>query len=118
MTEVISEKTQCKICLVVFRTHSVFQGFSKAKSANGGSSQFLILPQLPQKIKIASKVVKIDSKIIIWLPKIKIPETHCSMQIKVSFVIIRLKEAGRVKFEFLIRVSKVSRAKKCVQHKI
>jgi hypothetical protein len=35
--------------------YSVFQGFSKAKSANGGSilslSQFLILPQLPQKIK-------------------------------------------------------------------
>jgi hypothetical protein len=49
-------------------------GFSKAKSANGGSilssSQFLILPQLPQKIKIASKVVKVDSKIIISLPKI------------------------------------------------
>jgi hypothetical protein len=49
-------------------------GFSKAKSANGGSilssSQFLILPQLPQKIKLASKVVKVDSKIIISLPKI------------------------------------------------
>jgi hypothetical protein len=42
--------------------YSVFQGFSKAKSANGGSilssRQFLILPQLPQKIKLASKVVK------------------------------------------------------------
>jgi hypothetical protein len=65
--------------------YSVFQVFSKAKSANGGSilkaksanggsilssSQFLILPQLPQKIKIASKVVKVDSKIIISLPKI------------------------------------------------
>ncbi len=54
--------------------YSVFQGFSKAKSANGGSilssSQFLILPQLPQKIKLGSKVVKIDSKIIISLPKI------------------------------------------------
>jgi hypothetical protein len=54
--------------------YSVFQGFSKAKSANGGSilssSQFLILPQLPQKIKLASKVVKVDSKIIIFLPKI------------------------------------------------
>jgi hypothetical protein len=52
----------------------VFQGFSKAKAANGGSilslSQFLILPQLPQKIKLASKVVKIDSKIIISPPKI------------------------------------------------
>jgi hypothetical protein len=55
-------------------SYSVFQEFSKAKSANGGSilssSQFLILPQLPQKIKLASKVVKIDSKIIISLPKI------------------------------------------------
>ncbi len=53
---------------------SVFQGFSKSKSANGGSilslSQFLILPQLPQKIKLASKVVKVDSKIIISLPLI------------------------------------------------
>jgi hypothetical protein len=60
----------------------VFQGFSKAKSANGGSilssNQFLILPQLPQKIKLASKVVKVDSKIIILLPKIDIPETDCS----------------------------------------
>ncbi len=46
----------------------------KAKSDNGDSilrsSQFLILPQLPQKIKLASKVVKFDSKIIISLPKI------------------------------------------------
>jgi hypothetical protein len=54
--------------------YSVFQGFSKAKSANGGlilsSSPFLILPQLPQKIKLSSKVVKVDSKIIISLPKI------------------------------------------------
>ncbi len=70
-------------------SYSVFQGFSKGKSANGGSilssSQFLILPQLPQKnearfkkMKLASKVVNVDSKIIISLPKIKIPETHCS----------------------------------------
>jgi hypothetical protein len=62
-----------KICLKTDR-YSVFQGFSKAKSANGGSilssSQFLILPQLLQKIKLASKVVKVDSIIIIWLPKI------------------------------------------------
>jgi hypothetical protein len=60
----------------------VFQGFRQAKSANGGSilssSQFLILPQLPQKMKFASKVVKVDSKIIISLPKISIPETHCT----------------------------------------
>ncbi len=56
------------------RYYSVFQGFRQAKSANGGwilsSSQFLILPQLPQKMKLASKVVKVDSKIIISLPKI------------------------------------------------
>ncbi len=56
------------------RDYSVFQGFSKAKSANGGSilssSQFMLLPQLPQKIKLMSKVVKSDSKIIISLPKI------------------------------------------------
>ncbi len=62
--------------------YSVFQGFSKAKSANGGSilssSQFLILPQLPQKIKLTSKVVKVDSKIIILLSKIH--ETHCTLQ--------------------------------------
>jgi hypothetical protein len=58
----------------LFISYSVFQGFSKAKSANGGSilssSHFLILPQLPQKIKLASKVVKVDSKIFISLPKI------------------------------------------------
>jgi hypothetical protein len=52
----------------------VFQGFSKAKSANGGSilssSQFLILPQLPQKMKLASKAVKIDPQKIVSLPKI------------------------------------------------
>ncbi len=54
--------------------YGVFQGFSKAKFANGGSilssSQFSILPQQAQKMKLASKVVKIDSKIIILLPKI------------------------------------------------
>jgi hypothetical protein len=52
----------------------MFQGFIQAKSANGGSilssSQFLILHQLPQRMKLASKVVKVDSKIIISLPKI------------------------------------------------
>jgi hypothetical protein len=48
--------------------------FRQAKSANGGSilssSQFLILLQLPSKMKHASKVVKVDSKIIISLPQI------------------------------------------------
>ncbi len=50
---------------------TVCQGFSYAKFAYGGSilssSQFLILPQLPQKMKLVSKVVKIDSKIIVLL---------------------------------------------------
>jgi hypothetical protein len=32
-------------------------------------SKFLILPQPPQNVKLASKVVKVDSKIIISLPK-------------------------------------------------
>ncbi len=54
--------------------YSVFQGFSKAKFAKLGSilslSQFSILPQLAQKMKLTSKVVKIDPKIIISLPKI------------------------------------------------
>jgi hypothetical protein len=54
--------------------YSVFQGFSYAKFAYGGSilssSQFLILPQLPQKMKLMSKVVKIDPKIIVLLPTI------------------------------------------------
>jgi hypothetical protein len=44
-------------------SYNVFQGFSKAKSANGGSilssSQFLILPQLPQKIKLIISLPKI-----------------------------------------------------------
>ncbi len=55
-------------------SYSVFQGFRQAKSANGGSilssRQFLILPQLPKKMKFASKVFKVDSKIIISIPKI------------------------------------------------
>jgi hypothetical protein len=59
---------------VSFRDLQCVQGFSRAKSANSGSilssSQFLILPQLPQKIKLTSKVVKIDSKIIISLSEI------------------------------------------------
>jgi hypothetical protein len=52
----------------------VFHQFGQAKFVYGGSilslSQFLLLPQLPQKIELASKVVKNDSKIIVSLPKI------------------------------------------------
>ncbi len=73
-----SQQGKTKVNLIkinfVLQGCSVFQGFSKAKFANGGSilssSQFSILPQLAQKIKLASKVVKIDTKIIILLPKI------------------------------------------------
>jgi hypothetical protein len=39
----------------------------------------LILPQLPQKMKLTSKVVIIDPKIIVSLPTILIPETHCTV---------------------------------------
>ncbi len=66
--------TSREVFTKIIKSCSVFQGFSKAKFANGGSiltlSQFSILPQLAQKMKPASKVVKIDSKIIISLPKI------------------------------------------------
>jgi hypothetical protein len=54
--------------------YSVFHRFKQAKFAYGGSilssSQFLLLPQLPQKMELASKVVKVDSKIIVSLPDI------------------------------------------------
>jgi hypothetical protein len=42
----------------------VFHRFRQAKFDYGGSilsfSQFLLLPQLPQKVELTSKVVKID----------------------------------------------------------
>ena len=47
--------------------NSVYHGFTQDEICNGGSalgsSQFLLLPQLPQKMTLASKLVKIDSKI-------------------------------------------------------
>jgi hypothetical protein len=53
------------------KTYSVFQRFGQAKFPYGGAilslSQFLPMPPLPQKIKHALKVVKIDSNIIISL---------------------------------------------------
>jgi len=56
-------------------SYRAFHRFGQAKIAHGGlalgSSQFLLLPQLPQKMTIASKVVKIDSEIIITLHKSK-----------------------------------------------
>jgi len=48
-------------------TYRAFHGFGQAKFADGssvlGSSQFSILPQLPQKTMLGLKGVKIDSKI-------------------------------------------------------
>jgi len=48
--------------------YRAFHRFGKAKFPNGGlvlgSNQFSILPQLPPKIMLYSKVVKIDPKII------------------------------------------------------
>jgi len=50
--------------LVLYR---VFHGFGQAKFPDGGSilgsSQFTLLPQLPLKMMLGLKVVKIDSKI-------------------------------------------------------
>jgi len=55
--------------------YGAFHGFGQAKFAYGslviGSSQFTLLPPLPVKTKLNLKVVKIDSKIIISLPKSK-----------------------------------------------
>jgi hypothetical protein len=52
----------------------VFHRFRQAKFDYGGSilssSQFLILPQLPKKVELTFKVVKVDSKIIILLLEI------------------------------------------------
>ena len=49
--------------------YRVFHRFGQAKFAYGGQvlglSQLLLLPQLPEKTKLALKVVKINSKIII-----------------------------------------------------
>ncbi len=67
-------KSNAKKAKQNFETYSVFHRFRKAKFAYGGSilssSQFLLLPQLSQKMELASKVVKVDSKIIVWLPEI------------------------------------------------
>ncbi len=55
--------------------YSVLHRFRQANFPNGGfiltSSRFLLLPHQPQKMKLASKVVKIDLKIIISLPQSK-----------------------------------------------
>jgi hypothetical protein len=54
--------------------YSEFHRFRQAKFDYGGLilslSQFLLLPQLSQKVELTSKVVKVDSKIIISIPEI------------------------------------------------
>jgi hypothetical protein len=58
--------------------YSVFRRFRQAKSAYNGSILSSILLQLrsclqqPQKMKLASRMVKIDSKIIIPRPRSKV----------------------------------------------
>jgi len=53
----------------------MFHGFGQAKFPDSGLvlglNQFSILPQLPPKILLDSKVVKIDPKIVISLYKSK-----------------------------------------------
>jgi hypothetical protein len=52
-----------------FLKYRAFHGFGQAKfpyaGSDFGSSKFSILPQLPPKIMLNSKVVKIDTKILI-----------------------------------------------------
>ncbi len=68
------EKLQHRYCLRICFSHStyrVFHRFGQAKFCYGGlvlaSRQYLLPPQLPQKMLLASQVVIIDSKIIISL---------------------------------------------------
>ncbi len=65
--------------------YSVFHQFGQAKFVNIvsilSSSQISLLPQLRQKTKLVTKVVKTGTKIIILLPKIWIHETHCSNKV-------------------------------------
>ncbi len=66
-------KSDIKIIILplLTRCYRVFHGFGQVKFADSGSilgsSQFSLLPHLPQKTMVSLKVVKIDSKIIILL---------------------------------------------------
>jgi len=68
--------------------YTAFHGFGQAKFYYGGlvlgSSLFSLLPQLPQKMTITSKVVKVDSKIIIL---IKIRDTLCRIWFLSNYVV-------------------------------
>jgi hypothetical protein len=52
--------------LTLVGKYRVFRRFKQAKFDNGGSilssSQSLLLPQLPEKMKVTSELVKIESK--------------------------------------------------------
>ncbi len=65
-----SKTSRCSFALVSL--YSVFHWFQRAKFAYGdlilSSSQFLLLTQHSQKMKLTSKVIKIKTKIIISLP--------------------------------------------------
>ena len=70
-----------RYCIALYASTSVltyyraFNRFVQAKFAYGGlvlgSSQFTLLPQLPQKMTLNLKVVKFDSKVVILLCKSK-----------------------------------------------
>ncbi len=55
-------------CIMV-TTYRAFHGFGQAKFSCGGSilgsSQFTLMPQLPLKTMLNTKVIQIDSNIII-----------------------------------------------------
>ena len=63
------DKSLPQLKLITVLWYRAFRRFRQTKFPNGGlilsSSQFLILPQLPPKILLNSKVVKIDPKIMI-----------------------------------------------------
>ena len=66
----LSYKTSLKLFVaqkLMFAFYRAFHGFGQAKFPNGGSvlgsSQFKILHQLPLKMMLGSKVVKMNSKI-------------------------------------------------------
>ncbi len=74
-------------------SHRVFHRFRQAKIDNDGSILssilFLLLSQLPQKMKLASKMVKINSKY--WLAnndQNPWSETHCNIPVFIFYDII------------------------------
>jgi len=71
--EVIMCVCECVyVCVILCAWYRVFHRFVQAKFAYGGSvlgsSQFTLLPHLPLKTMLNLKVVKSNSKIIIFIP--------------------------------------------------